>query len=259
MKKVVIGRHSLYSVAQQTFYGSDGLWLPEFDLFGLATSSHSAYNDYPIAERDVQLAFELIRQAAKEQLSGFALLQHLLKAVYFGFSQVDLAAHLTGIIAAYEPDHFLGRIDHPHSKPRVQLIVLQQQAQRLSLACIGNFMVYKVSANETKLLFGTAKWAGGDGWAVIYTSFLLEPKVRYQAVMPTIYAWETELEPGDMIVVCTPYTPITEINLAQLLDEHHGDLEAINHHFTTSVKASFTSPVFAAEYGVAWAMTRWEE
>ena len=281
MEKVVIGRHSLYSVGQQTFYGSDGLWLPEFNLFGLAASFHEA-DYYPIAERDVQLAFTIIRQTLQEHplnRNGLALLYHLLKAVYLGFNQVDLPAHLAGIISQ-QPDYFKERLDDRSAKPMVRLILLQSQGDRLSLASIGNFPIYKLSADETKRL-GGIPWVGEKGvrYQGIADYIVTEPGVSYQAEMPGIYARETELKPDDIIAVCTPYTPILQADPAKLTGEANGDLEAINRHLTEitvkSVSEWSVGEYHASrwpqgldklakynkagwspgEYGVAWAIT----
>lgn len=256
MTKIILGQHSVYTIDDKTFHTSDAFCLPKYNIFGVATSNHY-YDWYPIGARDVELAFDLIRHIPSEsflKLNGLVLLQNLLQAVHEGFCQIDLPTHVAGILP-HEPDYFRDRLNHPYAKPTIRIILLQQEGQRLSLASVGNFLVYKIDQRDTELLFGT-EWDTGK-WAVIDFDLFLHPVIEAgQEEMPEIYSWETHLKPGDIIIVGTPLTPILKAKLDQWVGNY--SLEGLNHHLMTTVKSTF-EPSGTFGYSIAWAISCVEE
>lgn len=190
------------------------------------------------------------------QLRGLVLLQNLLQAIYFGFGQIELPSHTFGIMP-HAPDYFKDRLNHPYAKPTIRIILLHQEGRRLSLASVGNFLVYKVDQRETELLFGK-EW-DTDKSAVINPDLFLHPSIQAdQDEMPEIYSWETHLKPNDIVVVGTPFVPIPKAKLDQLLGNNNGDLEELNRHLMITAKSIF-EPSSTFGYSIAWAISCVEE
>lgn len=150
MTKVALRRYALRQNGK--FFASDAFWDPDHSVLGIASSTHH-YDLYPIAERDVQAAFEIVRTALVGQnlvkLSGTELLQGLLEAVHRGFGEINLHAHVTGI----EFDRFRSVAEltnDPEATPRVQIVLLQLAGRRLSIACVGNFFWFTGCVQQSK-------------------------------------------------------------------------------------------------------------
>lgn len=271
MTKVILGRYALHQYGT-IFFGSDAFWEPETGVFGVATSSHE-YNFYPISERDVQTAFDTVRNALVKQgsgLAGIALLRSLLQAVHRDFGEIDIRTHVTGIFDD-DPDYYEDRLNHPYCIPRVQVVLLQLEGRHLFIACVGGFLVYIVRPTEQELIFGW-DWST-DARAVVEPDFAEQFIWGHLDKMPKIYSWEAEVRPGDLIVVTTNSMAefVAMAKLHQVVDTSRGNLEAANRQLMTMLESTVPQDATVVgnprgdtvallrRWGAAWAITCVEE
>ena len=133
-------------------------------------------------------------------------------------------------------------------------MLLKQQGRRLSIASVGNFLVYKVNPRRTELLFGK-EW-NTNRWAVINPDLFFEPTIQAgQDEMPEIYSWEAELKPHDIIIIGTPSVPILQAKLEQLIHGEKYNLEKIDQHLTTTSKSLFRSSGYLEQHSISWVVT----
>jgi hypothetical protein len=259
MTEVILGRYALpFYTNGPCFFGSDAFWEPNAGVFGVATSTHH-YDLYPIVERDVQAAFDIVHVALAErtaELAGLELLQSLLRAVHRGFSQIDVRTHLVGL--EFQRSQVLPHLaDDPESTPVVQIVLLQLQGRRLFIACVGNFLVYVVHSRRQELVFGR-DWSSGIN-AVIAPDWPGPFIVAHRDEMPEIYTWDTEVMPGDLIIATTPTA-----RLDQSIDMKRCDAKAADRFLRARLKsrlddASTSSKSYFLRWGAAWAITCVEE
>lgn len=237
MVKVALGRYALRQNGQ--FFASDGFWDLDHSVLGIASSTHH-YDLYPIAERDVQAALRIVRTALVRQnlvqLSGVELLRGLLETVHHSFGEINLHAHVAGI----EFDHFRSfaeLINDPEATPRVQIVLLQLEGRRLSIACVGNlFLVYRVRSTGQEIILG---WDWLNGLRAVVEPDWPGPFILGCLDMPKTYSWEAEVRPGDLIVVTTSslMETVAMARLDRVVSTVGCDLKAIDRHLMDTLKS----------------------
>lgn len=274
MAEVVLGRYATPQyVGGPTFFGSNAFWAADYGVLGVASSLHH-YHLAPIAERDIQAAFGIVRASLNKidpaERSGIALLKGLLKAVHRGFVEIDIRTHIAGI--EFESTGLPGfpePANDPESEPRVFMALLQIHKQRLSIVSAGNFLVYLVRPTEQKLIFG---WDWFSNTQAAGVDFFAPPVYAYSDV-PKICSCETEVRPGDLIIATTHILGeiIVLARFDQLVCTTGCDPEAVNHHLMVTLKSIVpegvidleephgTTKSFISEWGAAWAITCVEE
>ena len=259
MTEVILGRYALpYYTNGPALFGSDSFWEPNAGVVGVATSTHH-YDLYPIAERDVQAAFDIVCTTLAKQTAsaaGLELLQSLLRAVHRGFRQIDVQTHIAGLEFHRSQARLLPD-DDPELTPVVQIVLLQLQRRRLFISCVGNFLVYVMHSREQELVFGK-DWSS-DVSAVIAPNWPGPFIAAHQDEMPKIYSWETEVRRGDLIIAATPTA-----RLDQPMKVKRGDAQAVDRFLLTRLKsrleeASTSSKSYFLRWGAAWAITCVEE
>lgn len=237
MTKVTLGRYALRQ--NGSFFASDALWVPNHGVLGIASSTHH-YDLYPIAERDVQAAFDIVRAALVGQnlveLSGTELLRGLLEAIHRGFSGINMHTHVTGI--EFDRSRSVSElINDPEATPRVQIALLQLEGRRLSIACVGNlFLVYRVRSTGQEIIFG---WDWLNSLRAVIEPDWPGPFILGCLDMPKVYSCEVEVRPGDLIVVATGslMEAIATARLDRIASAVGCDLKAINRHLMDTLKS----------------------
>lgn len=260
MSRVIFGRYPLPPYESPVEYIADAFWEPNYGVFGIAASDHP-YSFFPISERDVHTAFDLVCNGLAKygsKLNNIELLCSLLQVVHQGFGKIDIHTHIAGLELAHPLPEIANRQE---SMPRVQIILLKLEGRQLSIARVGNvFSVYMVRPTGQELIFGIDP----------ITGMHIPDGVRYpgnfiigHADIPEIYSLQTEVEPGTFIVT-------TNITLGRNVGEfiHQSKLDellkttACNPEIADQYLRSLLKPPKKPGYtqpGLAWAITCVEE
>jgi hypothetical protein len=262
------GRHPQMSEDSYVF-GSDALWVPEHNTLSVADSWHH-YHLYPISERDVQAAFDIVRTGLAEQdpaePMGTEFLEGLLQMIHRGFVEIDLRSHIAGI--EFEPVSIPGLpepAEDSEAEPLVHIVLLQLQGCHLSIASVGNFLVYVVRPAGCVLAYGV-DWYSGERVGVSQTAWSW--RVAGRLDVPEVRSVEVELEPGGLLIVATPSLAevIALAEFAQFAQKMGCGPKAASAHLMTTLKSvvpkgaiDFGKPHEATKhlvgmYGAAWAM-----
>jgi hypothetical protein len=271
MAEVVLGHYARPQyINGPTYFGSDAFCEPEHGVFGVASSRHH-YHLYPISERDVQAALSFVHAAFTQYdvtgLSGTELLQEVLRLVHRNFGEVDINTHIAGIDFGPPSLAFPEPPDDPASTPLVHIILLQLDERRLSIASVGNFLVYVVRSSGQELIFGwdwfTGVEAGGADFFDPYGLCIVGHKD-----MPEVHLCEAEVRPGDLIVVTTHSMAgvLDGAKLDQLISATRCAPEAVSRRLMSVLESTF--PDFKEpprtvsiidDWGAAWAIACVEE
>ncbi len=270
MTKVTVGRYALRQYGS-IFFASDAFWDSNSGVFGVASSTHS-YDLYPIAERDVQAAFEIIKKglpkSVADGLTGVDLLQGQLQAINQGFTEIDLRTHIAGI-EFHRSSKLPKPINDPEARPLVKVILLQLKGQQLYIASIKGFLVYVIRQEGQELVFG---WDWFRHERVIVGPDWPGPFIAGRSgglKASEIYSLRTEVKPGDLIVVATESMSevIAAARLNQLVRTSGYDSEAIGRHLMHTLKSiapedslelmsSSATKSRVRMWGAAWAIAR---
>lgn len=274
MMKVILGRYAAVPgrplhPKNITVFGSDAFWAPEHGVLGLATSWHH-YHLYPISGRDVQVAFDIVRSELGRHDSsepiGKDFLHGLLHAVHHGFAKIDIRTHIVGL--EFESTGLPGLpdpVDDPESAPMVYIALLQFQGRHLSIAGVGNFLVYVVRSAGLELIFGL-DWFSGAQAANVDSPFG-GPHLAAHLKMPKIYSCDVEIKPDDLILAATPtLAEIIALSKLEQFMSKRGDLESVSAHLMATLKSIVPGSIIDFEephkvtkstigtWGAAWAV-----
>ncbi len=199
------------TVASDEFiFAADAFAVPEYGIFGVAHSNHP-YDSFPVAQRDVRLAFDTIRAALRldgrpEVEADETFLQKLLLLVAEAFAELN------------EPP---GDEDYS-TAPWVGITLARLQGKRLTYALVGNVRTYVIESE---------------------TCVQIIPVVREAALKPGIAPSGIELrdltvEPGELVVVATwnMEKVIRAANLSELVEKEPYDPEVASQRLLDLIK-----------------------
>ncbi len=225
----------------ELIFASDVLYEPEYDLVGIANSYHH-YHLYPLSQRDVQVAFNLLRSALRNHSptaqTDATFLRDLLLAVHQGLADIDMREHATGIEKPLGIPHLQEPATDPAAVPIVRIVLVRVQGHRLSITKVGNALVYLVRQTGHELLIGHEILPVVDKSEVIRES-LHGPYLTAHRPPPAIDLCEREIQPGDLIVVATDTLEevIAGASLSDLVDTSACDPEVISRHLMNTLKS----------------------
>lgn len=229
MTKVAVGRISPQLAIQEDwrtyletdvisdsefYFGADTLVMPPHTVFGVAYSYHP-YQHYPLAQRDVQLAFDTIRASAgtqrQEVETDSKSLRRWLLTVSQAFAELNDSA------------------EDYHTAPWVRIALVRVQRCHLSAAVVGDVHLYVVHPDGCKqVTAGRRKNATRVSPRLVAG---LDPSV--------IALHEIEVKTADPIVVATASMDevIIGADLDTFIKSRSCDPEVISRHLIDTLKS----------------------